>query len=441
VLLVHAISPEFGAPRSRLTHVGSDGAVGTLTIDARRVTAARVADGTVRLYGAELYRSNRTFVGTVDTAALPGVGPDPTRNRAPLASNATAYRGQNLRFAGAADLTYGLYRLPGEYTEFDRPRLTRRLRAGPAGTVSFETATLSAGSYAIRIAGGFWLELDGGEGAGVTTNASTAAFELDREPVRIAPPTPDRRGPLIGPAGPNRTVVETFRGERGVRVRVEADRDAFTARVGLTRLNGSTPSAGTLRTALSADPQFRGMAADVADRPFGAIRMPAGGDRNVTLDTGALPAGLYRLSVRPRAAADATEPATTRVVVVTEQREVSLSPADTSLTVPRGGEATTNLTLSGVEAGVRAVRIEAVRTGGPPVGLGIEFTEALETWSSAGGSVVSLDRSSADRESLAVDRSPTGSFAVARLSVRNEPTFVGADATGLGNDTLTVELA
>jgi len=143
----------------------------------------------------------------------------------------------------------------------------------------------------------------------------------------------------------------------------------------------------------------------------------------------------------PSVATAPTEPATTRVVVVTERREVSLTPADTSLTVPRGGEATTNLTLSGVETSVRAVRIEAVRTGGPPVGFGLEFTEALETWGSAGGSVVSLDRSSADRESLAVDRSPNGTFAVARLSVRSGPGFVGADATSLGNDTLTVKLA
>jgi len=440
VLLVHSTRPEFGPRGTRLTHVGTDGAAGALTTDAGRIaTAARVADGTVRLYGAEFDRPNRTFVGTVDRAALPGVEPD-DRETTPLASNTTRYRGQNLRFDGAADLAYGLYRLPGEYTEFDRPRLTRRLGQDASGSVAFETATLPDGRYAVRAGDGFWLELEDGQGAGITTDASAAAFELDTDSVRFARTGGDRRGPRLARSGPNRTVVETFRGERGVGVRVDTERDAVTARIGLTRLNGSSPDTGTLRAALSTDPGFAGTASGPVGDPYGTVRL-TGDDRNLTLDAGALPAGFYRLSVAPLDTADATEPATTRLVVAREQREVSLTPAEESLTLSRGGEATTNLTLSGVDAGISAIRLEAARTGGPPVGLDIDRTDALDVGSASGGGGVGYSRASAESQSLAVLDAPDGTFTVARLTVRSQPGFARGDDPTTGTNTLTAEIA
>lgn len=440
VLLVHTTTPEFGPRGTRLTHVGSDGSVGTLSLGSVRysTTAREVGDGTVRLYGAEFDRPNRTLVGTVDTARLPGLEPD-DREATPLGSNTTAYRGQNLRFAGTAGVSYELYQLPDEYTEFDRPRLTRRLGDGADG-VAFESATLPSGRYAVRTGDGYWLALDGGEGAGITTNASAAAFELEEDSVRFAWPPRDRREPRFSRSGANRTVVETFRGERGVRVRVNAEREVFTARVDLTRLNGSSPGADALGAALSADPQFGGTT-DAAEQPYGTVEMPAGGDRNVTLDAGALPAGLYRLSVTPLDTADAAESATTRLVVVREQREVTLTPADESLVVPRGGEVTTNLTLSGADAGIGAVRVEAERTGGPPVALQLRLAETLDIGSGSGGGGIGTDSSSAETQSLEVRDSPNGTFTVGRLSVRSDPGFARGDTPVTGNNTLTAELA
>jgi hypothetical protein len=168
--------------------------------------------------------------------------------------------------------------------------------------------------------------------------------------------------------------------------------------------------------------------------------MSADGDRNVTLDAGALPAGLYRLSVTPLDAVDATEPATTRLVVVGQERTVTLSPANDSLVVPSGGSATTNLTLAGADGGLGAIRIEANRTGGPTVYIDFEFADAIAFSSAASGGGVGPDRSSAELQSTAVRSSPNGTFTVARLSVRSR-SFGPADATVTGNDTLTVELA
>jgi len=439
VLVVHTTSPEFGPRRTQLTHVGSDGSVGTQRLSSVQYpTTVRITGGTVQLYGAEFDRPNRTLVGTVDTAQVPGLEPD-DREATALESNTTAYRGQNLEFAGATGVSYELYRLPNEYTEFDRPRLTRRLGDG-AGSVAFESATLPSGRYAVRTADGYWLALDGGEGAGITTNASAAAFELEEDRVRFTRPVRDRRGPRFTRPGANRTVVETFRGERGVQVRVDSEREAFTARVGLTRLNGSSPGVDALDAALSADPQFGGTT-EAAGQPYGVVEMAAGGDRNVTLDAGALPAGLYRLSVTPLDTADAAESGTTRLVVVREQREVGLAAADESLTLPSGGEVTTNLTLSGADAGISAVRVEAERTGGPSVALRLGLSETLDTGSASGGGSIGTGSSGAETQSLEVRDSPNGTFAVAELSLRSDPGFARGDTPVTGNNTLTAELA
>jgi hypothetical protein len=61
----------------------------------------------------------------------------------------------------------------------------------------------------------------------------------------------------------------------------------------------------------------------VNGRPYGTVEISEA-DRNLTLDVGALPAGLYEVTVTDTETADATEPASARLVVVHEQRDVDV---------------------------------------------------------------------------------------------------------------------
>jgi hypothetical protein len=449
LLAVYSGRSEFGESETRMVHVTPDGAVGSTSTPGERfgATPRVLDDGTVRLYGTEYNRTGSTpetfevtLRGTVSESSLPMPEARALDPHAGVTSNATAYRGQNLRLDGLADATYELLRLPGEYTEFDEPRLVRRV--SPAnGSVTFETATLESGRYAVRTAPNFWLELENGSVTGLSRNVSAVAFELRDRRLRFdfAPGERPRSGPSRGP-GFNDSVVETFDGEGVVEARLDADGESFTARVGLSRLNGSSPTADTLRAALAADPQSGGMEGitTVNGRPYGTVEISEA-DRNLTLDVGALPAGLYEVTVTDTETADATEPASARLVVVHEQRDVDVDPATETLTLPADGEVSTNLTLSGADAGLRAFRVEANRTGAPSVSLNLDLSRSLDYRSASGGGGMSDDRSSAHAQSLEITTSPNGSFTIATLRVQAQR-FGDATPT-TGNNTITLRPA
>jgi hypothetical protein len=407
VLMIHGTDSDVGRG-TRLTHVTADGAVGSTTLPTDRTftTPWVTTDGALRLYGFEYDRRTRNVTGTVQTVDLPTPTPAPLTPHAGVTSGRTQYRGQNLRLTADPDTTYGLYQLPDEYTDHDVPKRVRQLDPDENGSAVVETATLGSGTYAVSSAPGYWLRLEDGEVTGVTTNATATAFELSELDVWRAEP--------------NRTVVETFDGERAVRVSVETDAENFTARVGLTRPNGASVDADALGAALAADPQSDGPESVFTDdeRAYGTVELAA--DRNVTLDASALPAGLYELSVTGNETADGSEPATTRLVVVEENRSVSLALDAESLTVPENGTATANLTLAGATDGISALRLEANQSGLPTFQLGLEFTDAVDYRSASGGAGVSSRRSTAEMQSLDVRDVPNGSFTVARFTVERE---------------------
>lgn len=446
LLVVQRGHDEFGTSETRLLHVTATGAVGQSSVSGERLSSVpRVLDdGTVRLYGTTYNRTGTTpetfeveVRGTVTEATLPAPERAPLDPHAGITTNTTAYRGENLRLSGPDDATFSIFRLPGEYTEFDEPRLVRRV-SPENGSVTVETATLERGRYAVRSAPHFWVELANGSATGITGNASAVAFELDERHVRFDYPPGERprRGPSAGP-GLNDSVVETFDGEGVVEGHLQFEGESLTARVGLARLNGSSPDADTLRAALAVDPQSGGMEGitTVNGRPYGTVELTEG-DRNLTLDAGALPAGLYQLSVTPLRTADASEAATTQLVVVHEERDVGVVPENETLTLPADGQVETNLTLTGADAGLRAVRVEANRTGPPSVSLNLDLTRALDYRSASGGGGMSRDRSSAHAESLEIVSSPNGSFTVATLRVQAER--FGDELPRTGNNTITL---
>jgi hypothetical protein len=267
---------------------------------------------------------------------------------------------------------------------------------------------------------------------------SAVAFELRDRHLRFdfAPGERPRGGPSRGP-GFNDSVVETSDGEGVVEARLDADGDSFTARVGLSRLNGSSPTADTLRAALAADPQSGGMEGitTVDGRPYATVEISED-DRNLTLDAGALPAGLYEVTVTDTETADATEPASERLVVVHEQRDVDVVPSNETLTLPADGMVSTNLTLTGADAGLSAFRVEANRSGAPSVSLNLDLSRSLDYRSASGGGGMSSDRSSAHAQSLEIVSSPNGSFAIATLRV--EAQRFGDATPATGNNTITL---
>ncbi len=412
LLLVSTRDTDSGTRSTVLTHVTADGEVGTTTVASDGGLTAPIprGDGSLDLYGFEIDRENRTVSGAVWTVEMP----TPAAPRWPVhdtvASNRTFYSGENLRLPGDANRTYDLYRLPGEYTAFDEPQLVRRVGGTVAGVPAFETATLPTGDYAFRGPAGFWFRIEDGHYS-LVDEPGEAAFTLDKQEIwRIEP---------------RRSVVETFAGDRLLRTRVDSDPANMTARLGLTRKNGSSVEPSTMAAVLApgADERAADRVFTVDDRAYGTVELREG--RNLTLDVSALPAGFYELTLTGNRTADATDPATSTLVVVTEERDVSLTPANRTLNVSRNGSVTTDLTLVGAEAGVSGLRIDAERRGPPALRLDLEFGEALETGSSRSGAGIGPGRSTADVQSLDIREAPNGSFVVATLTV--SPTDFGCE--------------
>lgn len=411
--------------RTSLTHVRPDGAVGERTITGpSRATTPLVSGETVRLYGVRLDRQNMTVTGTVRTVGLPNATADDRAVHATVASNETFYRGQNLRLPGST--TKALYELPTEFSDFEEPRLVRRVGPDAGGTVAVESATLSSGRYAVRAAPGYWLAIED-DRYRLTTNASRAAFELDDHDVNVF------RGGL------NRTVVETFEGESRVRVRVRANPAELPLRVGLSRLNGSSVAAEDLRAVMAPHPGAAAGVTTADGRAYAPVKLPD--DGNLTLKAGALPAGLYELSVTGLETADAADTATTRLVVVREERPVELVPANRSLVATPNASATTALTLAGVDGGLGALRIEANSSAPPATRLNLEFTDAVDYASASGSAGRSRDGATAATESTDIRSAPRGNVTVATLTVGTADFGGRAETDTTGTSTVHVRVA
>lgn len=397
VLLVADRRPELGDSRTMLVHVTETGAAGSRTVVGRtRPSAiAPTADGAVDLYGIDFDRENRTVMGTVRSVGLPTVDETDLTVHDTLASNTTFDRGQNLRAPGDSNVTHDLYRLPPERSDREKPRLVRRVTTG----TTMETATLPTGRYALRAAPGYWLRAEDGRYS-LTESVEDAAFELD-----------ERR--LFRPEL-NRTVVETYEGERSVSIRFRSGPESFTARTSLRRLNGTDVDRATLADALGTS-DHDGAVFTQRGQVYGTV--PVAPDRNLTLEAGALPAGLYELTVTANETADATDPVSTRLVVIDEERNVTLTPVNRTLSASENSSATTALRLEGVDDGLGAVRVEAERTGPPAVRLRLGLGDEIDAGSASGGSRLGPGRSSAHSQTLDVRSAPNDSFVVARLTV------------------------
>lgn len=398
VLLVADRRPDVGDSRTMLVHVTETGAAGSRTVAGRTRPSAVAppADGAVGLYGVDFDRENRTVIGTVRTVALPTIGDTDLTVHDTLASNTTFDRGQNLRLPGDSNTTHDLYRLPPERADREEPRLVRRVTVGPGTTM--ETATLPDGRYAFRVAPGYWLRVEDGRYT-LTKSVDDAAFALDERRF-FRPET-------------NRTVVETYEGERSVSVRFRAGPESFTARTSLRRLNGTDVDRATLADALETGDQ-EGAVFTQREQVYGTV--PVASDRNLTLDAGALPAGLYELTVTDNETADATDATSTRLVVVGEERNVTLTPVNRTLSASENDSATTALRIGGADDGLGAVRVEAERSGLPAIRLRLRLGDEVEIRSASGGGGIGPGRSSAHTQTLDVRSAPNGSFVVARLT-------------------------
>ncbi|MFC7177029.1 hypothetical protein [Halosegnis marinus] len=409
LLLLNDVDGEFRERGARLTHVTADGDYASRAVEGDTTVSATTAqrlrdDGTVALYGIRYL--NRTSEATVRTAAVPTPENTAFRADAGVSTNATFLRGQNLELSGSA--TYGLYEVPGEYDDYDEPRRVRTLDAED-GEAVFETATLARGEYAIRNDAGLWLTVEDGEVTGLAGSADEAAFGLDEQSVRLVDRSSERR---YSPPVEER-VVRTYEGNTTVEFGVEARPANFTADVSLYRLRGGTVNASTTGEALSGDDGWGGTEAPTH------VEIGDDADRNLTVDAGALDAGLYRVRVDGAETGEATDAGSTVLVVVREERLVSLTAADTSLTVPENGSATTNLTLAGVDNGIGALRFDANRSGGPAVGLRLDLTDAVEYGSARGSAGWSSDEATASTQSLEVRSAPNGSFVAATFTVED----------------------
>jgi hypothetical protein len=423
VLLVADRRPELGDSRTMLVHVTDTGTAGSRTVAGRTRPAAVAppADGAVDLYGVDFDRENRTVVGTVRTVDLPTVDGTDLTVHDTLASNTTFDRGQNLRLPGDSNATHDLYRLPPERSDREEPRLVRRVTVGPETTI--ETATLPTGRYALRAAPGYWLRAENGRYS-LTESPEDAAFELDEQ--RFFRPEP------------NRTVVETYEGERSVSIRFRTGPESFTARTSLRRLNGTDVDRATLADALETS-DHDGAVFTQRGQVYGTV--PVASDRNLTLDAGALPAGLYELTVTANETADATDPASTRLVVIDEERNVTLTPVNRTLSASENGSATTALRLEGADDGLGAVRVEAERSGPPAVRLQLGLGDEIDAGSASGGSRLGPGRAGAHTQTLDVRSAPNGSFVVARLTVESSDfDRRDEDETGSTPDTQTIDV-
>ena len=410
----------------RLLGVGTDGAelFDETVEDVSRVTAMTRSADSLRFAGLErLDPDARNFtavlaevqVPAADTGASATLDPDTD-----LASNGTVYRGQDVRVRGAAFAdTYTLVRLPGEYDEFD-PQAVRQVTLDSDGTAVFESATLPAGEYVLRMPYGRPVAVEGGQVQG-PADRSEAAFRLGTQ--------------RFFRVETNRTFVDRAAGEASVTFTFDSERSNYDVHVRADRFRGDAAGADDLRAAFSGVEGFEGI--DVVDgQP--AARIAVGDEELVRLNAtaAALEPGLYDVTVSGADTRDGGAVADGRVVVgVDQQRPVGLELANRSLSVAAGEEVATNVTLTGLTDRVGALALSGNRTGEPSVRLRLRAEVDASRLSAGGG--ISPRESTTEMMAFDVNAS-TGSVEVARFKIRAES--LGHDPIRNGTNTATLRV-
>ncbi|MFB6171715.1 MAG: hypothetical protein ABEJ23_04225 [Haloarculaceae archaeon] len=408
-------------PAGSLLGVGPDGnprhraSVGALLA----TDAATGAGRSVTVVGVR-GTPGRTARGVVRSVALPEASAtDSLAVDAAPSSNGTVYRGQNLAIGrpGAAGTTLDLVAVPGEYDAFDE-HVVRRIHLDENGSAVVETATLAPGEYVVRTPDGRTLSLWNGWAVDADGREDLSFRLASQDLYRVEP---------------NRTFVDPAAGEQSVTLSLDSQRSEYAVYVTADRFRGESADAATLRRAFETDPGFVGVER-VGGEPAARVDVGAGG--NVTVAAGAFGPGLYDLTVRGTDTGDGGAVADTRLVVGSEtERPVSLTLGSTSLRVPVGGEASTNVTVGGLTDGVGAMSMSANRTGAPAVGLSMDLdVDATHGVGSAGWS---SRRAEAAAKAFDGD-TPNGTVTVGSLDVSADEGYVdpGANATG----TVTVRL-
>jgi len=409
-----------GETALRLRGVGADGAqrsVESVAFDGS-VTASHLGADTVSLIGIGDLLSGNYSVTTAtvdvperdrtDEAFAADVGPT---------SNETVYRGQNLRFAdvGAAGDTYELVRLPNEYDEFE-PHVVRRLTFEDGETV-LESATLPTGEYVLRNEDGEALALDDGRSV-ESTDRSTASFTLSSQD--------------FFHLDTNRTFVNAAAGEDGVSMSLHSQRTDYVLHASVTDSDDESVSAAELRNAFASVDGFDGVET-VDGRQVARIEVGSPEEVRLNVSAGALDAGLYEVTVAGVDTRDAGAVTSARLVVAQDAgRDVGVSLNRSSLTVPVGGSAAANVTLSDVDNGITALSLSANRTGEPAVQPRLDLRVSASRATVGAG----FGDEEATTSATAFDANTSnGTVTIGALEARTS-TF-GDDRVATGNNTVT----
>jgi hypothetical protein len=373
------------------------------------MSAVAGPDGHVTAVGIESYRE-QNVTGRLRTVRLPEAPAEAFTADVGVTSNATHYRGQNLALdaPSLAGETVDVVALPED--PGGEPRTVRRTVADERGRAVFESATLSRGGYYLRVDGDPVVVENGTVTAADTPEA--ARFDVTRHD--------------LGRVDVGNTFVDRSAGEAATTVTLDSDdRPEYTLEVSADRYRDGSVDAGTLRRLFADDPGFEGV---TQSRGVPAARIDVrGASANVTAATGGVDPGLYRVTLRGADTADGGAVAETRFVVGPERaRPLSVSLSESSLSVPVGGVATTNVTVSGVSDRIGALSMSANRSGPPAIGLSTDLR--VDATSSRGSARWSDRTATASARALDTDTG-NGSLDVGSLTVEADAGAISPNAS------------
>jgi hypothetical protein len=396
-------------PAGYLVGIGADGGQRYVErVGGFLPTEAAVEDGRAVAVGIDDFR-DRNVTGYLRTTPLPDAPARAFTADAGTTSNVTHYRGQNLAVDAppSAGGTVAVVQQPEDDAD-DGPRVVRRVSVGEDGRAVFESATLPIGEYYLR-AGGDALVVENGTVTG-TGPPGRAAFDLRRHD--------------LGRVEVDRPFVDRAAGESGTSVSLRnRGRSEYVLLVSADRFRGGPVDSGTLRRLFADDPGFDGIDRS-SDVPAARIHVDSESAARVATD--GVESGLYRLTLRGADTGDGGAVAETRFVVGPERaRPLSLSLSNASLSVPVGGTASTNVTVSGVTEGIGALSMSANRTGPPAVGL---RTDLRIDAGSARGSARWTDREATASSRAVGGDTGNGTVTVGSLAVEAEQRTISPEA-------------